>query len=64
METEEEEPRVGKARGSKRRGGNKRIPELANGGSTEEGRERKGREDELGEIEAEGLDVGFFRVVV
>lgn len=53
METEEEEPRVGKARGSKRRGGNKRIPELANGGSTEEGRERKGREDELGEIEAE-----------
>ena len=64
VETEEKEPRVGNGRGGKSRGGNERIPEFANRGSTEEGRDRKGRENEFGEVDAKGVDVRFFRIVV
>lgn len=64
METEEKEPRMGKGRGGKRRGGNERVPKFANRGSAEEGRDGKGREDEFGEVDAKGVNVRFFRVVV
>ncbi|OMO50455.1 cation channel sperm-associated protein subunit gamma, partial [Corchorus capsularis] len=65
VETEEEEPRVGKgSRGGESRGGNEGIPEFANRGSTEEGRDWEGREDEFGQIGAKGVDVSLFRVGV